>query len=160
MLTLKRHAALALSLAALAAGCATPDKVYESTAEKNLHITAKSAGNSFATVKATFLYVYVLTPECKLDYLGHVLVNAPVVDVGLPTGKPLVLTAEFAKAGRFDHGGVRNSYSYLVQPRPGYAYAAEIVHDEQFHKFALAEGRRGGPMRALERKSAEGCTQK
>ena len=149
-----------MAIAAAVAACATPDKVYQSTGEKNLRISAKTAGNSFATVKATFLYVYEVTPECKLDYLGHVLVDAPTLEVGLPTGKPLLLTAEFARGGRFDHSGLRNQYSYLVQPRPGYQFAAEILHEEQFHKFALSEGRRGGPMRALERRSAEGCTAK
>ena len=158
-MTLAKSIALVAVTGALAA-CATPDKAYQSTADKNLRITAKSSGNSFATVKATFLYVYEVTPECKLDYLGHVVVNAPTTEVGLPTGKPLVLTAEFARAGRFDSGGVRNQYSYAVQPRSGYQYAAEIIHDEQFHKFALSEGRRGGAMRAMERKSPEGCKPK
>lgn len=154
-----RKAAL-VALTATVAACATPDKVYESTAEKNLRITAKTAGGSFATVRATFLYVYEVTADCKLDYLGHVVVNAPTLEVGLPTGKPLMLAAEFARGGRFDHSGLRNQYSYVLHPRSGYQYAAEIIHDEQFHKFALAEGRRGGPMRALERRSTEGCTLK
>ena len=134
--------------------------MYESQGDRNLHITAKTVGGSFATVKATFLYVYEVTPQCKLDYLGHIVVDKPALDVGLPTGKPLLLTAEFATGGRFDHSGVRNSYSYQLQPRPGYEYAAEIQHQEQFHKFALSEGRRGGAMRALERKSAEKCLPK
>jgi hypothetical protein len=155
-MTAARKAAL-VALTATVAACATPDKVYESAAEKNLRITAKTAGNSFATVRATFLYVYEVTADCKLDYLGHVVVNTPTLEVGLPTGKPLMLAAEFARGGRFDHSGLRNEYSYLLQPRSGYQYAAEIIHDEQFHKFALAEGRRGGPMRALERRSREGC---
>lgn len=158
-MTAARKAALA-ALTATAAACATPDKVYESTAEKNLRITAKTAGSSFATVRATFLYVYEVGTDCKLDYLGHVVVNTPTLEVGLPTGKPLMLAAEFARSGRFDHSGLRNKYSYLLQPRAGYQYAAEIVHDEQFHKFALAEGRRGGPMRALERRPTDGCTLK
>lgn len=159
MATLGNATLLALAALGIAA-CATPDKVYQSTSEKNLHIKAKTQGNSLATVNATFVYVYEVTAQCQLDYLGHILVDAPTLDVGLPTGKPLVLTAEFATGGRFDHSGVRNAYSYLVQPRPGYVYAAEILHEPQFHKFALSEGRRGGPMHALSRKSAEGCAPK
>lgn len=158
-MTAARKAAL-VALTAAVAACATPDKVYESTAEKNLRITAKTAGGSFATVRATFLYVYEVTADCKHDYLGHVVVDTPTLEVGLPTGKPLVLAAEFARGGRFDRSGLRNQYSYLLRPRSGYQYAAEIIHDEQFHKFALSEGRRGGPMRALERRSTEGCTPK
>jgi hypothetical protein len=158
-MTAARKAAL-VALTATLAACATPDKVYESTAEKNLRIRAKTAGNSFATVRATFLYVYEVMADCKLDYLGHVVVNTPTLEVGLPTGKPLMLAAEFARGGRFQHSGLRNQYSYLLQPRSGYQYAAEIIHDEQFHKFALAEGRRGGPMRTVERRSTEGCTLK
>ena len=154
------RALLYTALVASLAACATPDKVYQSTADKNLRITAKTSGNSFATVKATFLYVYEVTPECKLDYLGHVLVDSPTMEVGLPTGKPLVVAAEFATRGRFQEGGLRNQYSYSLQPRSGYTYAAEIIHDEQFHKFALTEGRRGGAMRAVERKSPEGCKAK
>jgi hypothetical protein len=159
MTTPAAQAAL-VALTAVLAACATPDKVYESTADKNVRITAKTSGSSFATVKATFLYVYQVMPDCKLDYLGHVVVDAPTMDLGLPTGKPLVVTAEFARSGRFDHSGLRNQYSYALQPRSGYQYAAEIIHDEQFHKFALSEGRRGGSMRAVERKPPAGCTQK
>src|ERR687895_776238 len=95
--------AVLVALTAMVAACATPDKVYESTAEKNLRITAKSAGNSFATVRATFLYVYEVAADCKFAYLGHVVVNSPTLEIGLPTGKPLMLAAEFTRGGRFDH---------------------------------------------------------
>src|SRR2546423_652319 len=101
ILLAKKPAVLALAVAL--AGCATPDKTYESQGDKNLYITAKTVGGSFATVKAPFLYVYEVTPQCKLDSLGHIVVDKPALDVGLPTGKPLLLTAEFATGGRFDH---------------------------------------------------------
>jgi hypothetical protein len=144
----------------LAGGCSTPDKVYESTPEKNLRIAGKTLGDSFAQVNRMYLYVYEVNRQCKLDYLGHVALDKPALEVGLPTGKPLMLTAEFASGGRFDRSGVRNSYSYALELRPGYDYAAEIVHTAQFHKFALSEARRGGPMRALERRGLEGCAPK
>src|SRR3954463_5791419 len=161
MATLKHLAPLLGLLAALAAGgCSTPDKVYESTPERNLRIAGKTLGDSFAQVNRMFLYVYEVNRQCKLDYLGHVALDKPALEVGLPTGKPLMLRAEFASGGRFDRSGVRNSYSYALELRPGYDYAAEIVHTAQFHKFALSEARRGGPMRALERRGLEGCVAK
>ncbi len=145
-------------LAALAAGgCATADKVYQSGGENNLRITGKTLGDSFAQVNRIYLYVYEVSQKCKLDYLGHVALDKPALEVGLPTGKLLVLTAEFASSGRFDRSGLRNQYSYAIELRPGYDYAAEIVHTEQFHKFALSEGRRGGSMRPLERRKLEAC---
>ena len=158
MATLRNLAAL-LGLLALA-GCGTPDKIYQSTPEKNLRIAGKTLGDSFAQVNRIYLYVYEVNRQCKLDYLGHVALDKPTLEVGLPTGKPLMLTAEFASGGRFDRSGVRNSYSYALELRPGYDYAAEIVHTEQFHKFALSEGRRGGTMRALQRQGLEGCVPK
>jgi hypothetical protein len=156
----QRGACLALICALAAGGCGTADKVYQSNGEKNLRITAKTLGDSFATVNAMYLYVYEIDRQCKLDYLGHVAVDKPALEVGLPTGKPLVLTAQFASGGRFDRSGLRNSYSYLIELRPGYHYAADIQHQPQFHKFALSEGRRGGPMRGVERKGPESCVPK
>jgi len=154
-----KHLAALLGLLALA-GCSTPDKVYQSTPEKNLRIAGKTLGDSFAQVNRMYLYVYEVDRQCKLDYLGHVALDKPALEVGLPTGKLLMLTAEFASGGRFDRSGVRNSYSYALELRPGYDYAAEIVHTEQFHKFALSEARRGGTMRALQRQGLEGCVPK
>ncbi len=154
-----RHLAALLGLLALA-GCSTPDKVYESTPEKNLRIAGKTLGDSFAQVNRIYLYVYEVNRQCKLDYLGHVALDKPTLEVGLPTGKLLMLSAEFASGERFGRSGVRNSYSYALELRPGYDYAAEIVHTEQFHKFALSEARRGGPMRALQRQGLEGCVPK
>jgi hypothetical protein len=160
MTTPKLAAILGLLGALALGGCGTADKVYQSTADKNLRISAKTLGNSFATVNAMFLYVYEVNRQCQLDYLGHVALDQPTLEVGLPVGKPLLLKAEFASGGRFDRSGLRNAYSYLIELRPGYAYAADIQYQQQFYKFALSEGRRGGPMRTVERKALESCVAK
>jgi hypothetical protein len=139
-------------------GCATGEKFYKSNGENNLYIENKTEPNSFSEVRATFLYVYEVTSVCKLDYLGQVTLDKPTLTVGLPVGKPLLLTVEFASRSRFDESTLRNSSSYLLRPRPGYDYTTNIQHQKKSYKFVLWENSHGGgAKRLVERKGLDTC---
>jgi len=139
-------------------GCATTEQAYRTTEEKNLRIEAKTDPNSFGKVRSTYLYVYEVDRRCETNYLGYVRLDKPLIEIGLPTGKLLMLTADFVASERFSSSTTRNSYSYLLQPQPGYDYAADIQHREKLYKFTLMERHRGsGTKRVVERKDLSSC---
>jgi hypothetical protein len=143
------------------AGCAGDGvRDYRSVGENNLSIDAKIQPNSFGSVRGSFLHVYEVDAQCKLVYIGTVALDKPRTDVGLPTGKLLFLRAEFVSRERFSEGGTRNGYSYVLQPRAGYRYAADIRQQDRMYKFALTERSPGGVRRELERRGAERCAGK
>lgn len=112
--------------------------------------------NSLSTARAAFLYLYEVGPRCQQNYLGTVTLDKPTIDIGLPKDKLLLLTAEFAAVGRFSQSSTRNVYSYLLQPRPGYDYAAVIQQQERLYKFTLTERRHGSnTSHVVERKGLE-----
>jgi hypothetical protein len=132
-------------------GCATTEQAYRTTEEKNLRIEAKTERSSFGKVRSTFLYVYEVDRRCETNYLGYVRLDKPVIEIGLPTGKLLMLTADFVATAR-------NRYSYLLQPQPGYDYVADILHREKLYKFTLMERSRGsGTKRVIEHKDLGSC---
>jgi hypothetical protein len=155
-----RPIAALVALLALA-GCAGDGvRDYRSVGENNLSIDAKIQSNSFGTVRGALLHVYELNAACKLVYIGTIALDKPKVDVGLPTGKLLFLRAEFVTRERFSESGTRNGYSYVLQPRAGYRYAADIRQQDRMYKFALTERAPGGARRELERRGAERCAEK
>jgi hypothetical protein len=138
-------------------GCASGERVFTSAEKKNLHIATSLEPNSFGSVRATFLYVYEMDTRCKPNYLGYVRLEQPTIELGLPTGTLLVLTAEFMTRGRFSESEVRNAYEYLIQPQPGQEYFADIRHQNNLYKFSLTESRNGGAKRNVDRKGGEAC---
>jgi hypothetical protein len=153
---------LSILLALLAlAGCAGDGvRDYKSVGENNLSIDAKIQPNSFGSVRGSFLHVYEVNAQCKLVYVGTIALDKPKVDVGLPTGKLLFLRAEFVSRERFSESGTRNGYAYLLEPRAGYRYAADIRQQDRMYKFALTERAPGGARREIERRGLERCAEK
>ena len=151
-------ALLYLVLFLAVAGCATTEKIYTTTGEKNLQIEFKGLADSFTEKQASYLYVYDVDPRCQVDYLGYVSLDSPSIKIGIPTGKLLLLTVEFVTAERFSGSGIRNQYSYLLKPRSGYDYLADVQNTEKRYKFALMERHRGsGAKRVIERKGLDSC---
>lgn len=161
-MTISEKKILSLLLGLLAVlGCAAGEKLYTSTAENNLRIESKLPDNGFFERNAAFLYIYEVTAKCELNYIGYVGLERSLIDIGLPTGKLLQLTVEFVQGHISGSGRIRTNYSYLLQPRPGYEYTADVRNTEKLYKFSLKEGRRGGgAKRAVEPKNLASCIAK
>lgn len=140
-------------------GCATTgDRPYVYDGAQNMSIASETEPSTAGEVRATFLYVYAVTPNCELDYLGHLRLDKPTLRTGLPIGRPLLLTAEFVNRPRFSESTLRNSKSYFFTARSGYEYAAHVRHDSKSYKFLLWDHRRGGgAKRLLEHKDLDAC---
>lgn len=154
-----RNAALAGALFLAAVSCATTgDKPYRYDGERNLSIASETEPSKSGEVRATFLYVYAVTSNCELDYLGHLRLDRPTLRTGLPIGRPLLLTAEFVNRPRFSESTLRNSHSYFFTARSGHEYAAHVRHDSKSYKFVLWGHRRGGGAKQLlEHKDLDAC---
>ena len=142
-------------------GCASGEKLYTSTTENNLRIESKLPDSGFFERNAAFLYIYEVTAQCELNYLGYVGLEKSLIDIGLPTGKLLQLTVEFAHGHISGSGSSRTNYSYQLQPRPGYEYVADVRNTEKLYKFSLKEVRRGGgEKRTVESRNMSSCVEK
>ncbi len=153
-----RNVTLAGALLLAVVGCATGDKPYGYDGERNLSIASETEPSTLGEVRATFLYVYAVTPNCELDYLGHLRLDKPTLRTGLPVGRPLLLTAEFVNRPRFNESTLRNSHSYFFTARSGHEYTAHVRHDSKSYKFVLWDHPRGGgAKRLLEHKDLDAC---
>jgi hypothetical protein len=121
-------AALAL---ALAAGCAGT-RHYASLPEKNLQIRSSLSG-----AKAV-MGVHRLDSKCAAEYEGAVELDQPVVQVGLPPGRPSLLVFEFYGSS-FLSGS--NSIKKEVDhtPRPGYRYEARVRYKDALYGVEVFE---------------------
>jgi hypothetical protein len=136
-------------------GCATSgEKEYTSAGKNNLHIRASVED---ARGRATFMYIYELDEKCERNYLGYIRLeqDKPTLDYGLPEGKPLLVTAEFV----LDRS--RNATEYLIQPKAGQEFFADVRFQGSIYKFTLAESHNGSARRNIERGGSHGgCVMK
>lgn len=147
----------AMLLAVVACGT-TGDRPYRYDGERNFSIASETEPSTPGEVRATFLYVHAVTPNCELDYLGHLRLDKPALQTGLPIGRPLLLTAEFVNRPRFSESTLRNSHSYFFTVRSGHDYTADVRHESKSYKFVLWDRRRGGgPKRLLEHRDLDTC---
>ncbi|HEY0665619.1 MAG TPA: hypothetical protein VGD24_06105 [Gallionella sp.] len=160
MLTISRiGVAVASIFLTVLAGCAS-DPAYISTADKNLHIENKLIESGFAHKYYSYLYVSEVDQNCQFKYLGYVALDKPILDIGLPTNKPLLLRAEFATFNRFSQPKVsRIDTSYLIQLKPNAKYAADIQRNEIMYKFTLYNGQMiGDPKRRIGKNNNNACS--
>jgi len=125
----RRTAVAALSFA-LAAGC-TESRPYPDLPEKNLQVRTATDGGR------VILEVHSLDASCTANYEGFVTLDKPLIEVGLPSGKPTVLVFEFHRAGRSAEAPTRKEVHLL--PRPGNRYEMRVAYKESIYDFELRE---------------------
>jgi len=110
----------------LLAGCCDKHP-YEGAAYKNLQVRAVSSSGSVA------LDVYSLDAKCSATYEGYVVLDRPVVEVGLPAGRPSLLVFEF------HNPKVANKKELQVAPRATYRYEIRATLKEAIYDIELRE---------------------
>src|SRR6185503_18531460 len=112
------------------AGCEVT-QYYSSLPEKNLQVRSSLSG-----VRAV-MGVHRLD-KCTVYYEGIVELDRPVVEVGLPPGRPSVLVFEFFSSGLV-MGNTSIKKEIMVQPLPGYRYEASAVYKDSLYDVSLRE---------------------
>jgi hypothetical protein len=120
----------AVAAALLLAGCEAT-RYYGGTPEKNLQVTTSLSGTRAA------MGVHRLD-KCTTYYEGVVELDRPVVEVGLPTGRPSVLVFEFYSSGLL-MGNTSVKKEAMVLPRPGYRYEARAVYKDSLYDVDMRE---------------------
>lgn len=142
------HQSLAVLAFALAAGCAGT-RHYASLPEKNLQIRSSLSG-----AKAV-MGVHRLDQKCAAQYEGAVELDQPVVEVGLPPGRPSLLVFEFYGSSFFSGSHSITKEAHLA-PRPGYRYEARVSYKDALYGVEVFEiDPRSGRSRELD--TRRGC---
>ena len=128
-MSVARTAAVAV-LALGLAGC-TESRPYANLPEKNLQVRTATDGGRVV------LEVHSLDGSCTTSYEGFVALDKPLVEVGLPSGKPAVLVFDFQKAGRGTEAPIRKEVHLL--PRAGNRYEARVAYKESIYDIELRE---------------------
>ena len=110
----------------LLAGC-SDRRPYEGTAYKNLQVRTVSTSGSVA------LDVYSLDAKCSATYEGFVVLDRPVVEVGLPPARPSLLVFEFRDPN------VSNKKEVQVIPRVTYRYEVRVALKGAIYDIELRE---------------------
>ena len=132
----------AVAAALLLAGCEAT-RYYGGPPEKNLQVTTSLSGTRAA------MGVHRLD-QCTTYYEGVVDLDRPVVEVGLPIGRPTVLVFEFYSSGLL-MGNTSVKKEAMLLPRPGYRYEASAVYKDSLYDVQLREiDPRGGTARDLD----------
>jgi hypothetical protein len=142
--------ARALAVAALlaAAGCGST-KHYADSAEKNLQVRTAAVGASVV------MGVHSLDSKCFAEYEGVVTLDRPVIEVGLPPGRPSLLVFEFYSSSLLSGSSSTKKEARLL-PRPGYRYEARVTYKDALYGVDLWEiDPRSGARRELE--TRRGC---
>jgi hypothetical protein len=124
------HQAVVIALA-LVAGCAST-RYYSDLPEKNLQVRSSLSGSK------AVLGVHKLDARCAAEYEGVVALDRPVVDVGLPPGRPSLLVFEFYSSG-FLSGSTSIKKQVRLAPRPGYRYEARVSYKDSLYGVELRE---------------------
>jgi len=136
------HQAIAAVLGlALLAGCEAT-RYYSGTSEKNLKVSSSLSGTR------AVMGVHRLD-GCSTVYEGIVELDKPVVDVGLPPGRPTVLVFEFYSSSLL-MGNTSIKKEAMVQPRPGYRYEASVSYKDALYDVQLWEYAPRGAGRELD----------
>ena len=136
------YQAVAVVLAlALAAGCEAT-RYYSGPSEKNLKVQASLSGTR------AVMGVHRLE-GCTVQYEGVVDLDRPVVEVGLPPGRPTVLVFEFYASGLL-LGNTSMKKEAMLQPRPGHRYEARVNYKDSLYDVQIWEYDPRGARRELD----------
>ena len=130
-----------LTLSVAACGSA---KHYADLPEKNLQVRIAATG------ARVVMGVHALDSKCAADYEGVVALDRPLVEVGLPPGRPSLLVFEFYSSSLLSGSSSTKKEARLV-PRPGYRYEARVSYKDALYDVELREvDPRGGAGRELD----------
>lgn len=129
-------------------GCAAVQP-YSNHLEKNLEIRTESAPKVRTSVD-----VYRLDAACSGKYQGTIMLDRPVVFVGIPPNEPSYLVFEFASSSFM--GGSRSvvAYDTVLDPR-GQKYNIEVRYVDNMYDVRIREAEKRG--RVIERKELSVC---
>jgi hypothetical protein len=117
-------------LAAMALGLAACDvsQPYSGVAETNMQVRTNVTSGRIA------LDVMSVSNRCETAYLGYVALDRPVVEIGLPVGRPSLLVFQFE-----GKGNTPIKKEVQVTPRTGNRYEATVTYKASIYDIELRE---------------------
>src|SRR5579859_2489038 len=133
-------------------------KSYRSTLPPNVHFrTVVTTGSVFRSGAAA-VDIYRSLADCKLEHLGRLLLDKPIVDAGLPTGDALYIEFILGSKTFMSTSASAIRYDTELTLRPGYEYDMQLRFLPHTYSLEMRELRKGGGAgRGIERKSGSDC---
>jgi len=130
---------LVLLLGGLATACSSV-KYYPNTLEKNVLVkTTLDSGSVFNEAQAHF-HVYSIDKQCNEVHLGAVKLDQPEVEVGIATGKPVVIEVAFGIGGNFfSSSSSVIRVETMLTPRTHYFYDVNASYDDGIYDVEVFE---------------------
>jgi hypothetical protein len=145
------RSAVAFAAVVLTAGCSGL-KTYPNDGLKNVHVATQTERG----VRAA-LHVHEVNGECTTRYQGTLALDRPLLELGVPAGRPSYLVVSFDTSS-FMAGSRSTSVGTLVTPRSGYEYELAVRYKQDIYDIALREiDRDKGVSRPLARRPLSGC---
>lgn len=144
---------LILVFGALLTGCATQ---YPNSLEKNLTVRLKLQKNSgFLTSANAIVNVSEIGKDCSLDDQGYVDLVQGDNQVGLPLGRPVLVTFKVAHSGPASSSSVETGA--VLTPKAGARYLGEANYVDAMYSFRLYEVTSGGKKALPVMETVPGC---
>ena len=145
-----RYPAL-FAVAVLLAGC-SGIKTYPNDLPKNLQVrTEASSGSAFSSLRVA-LHIHQVDSSCRTEYQGTVQLDAPSIDVGLPSARTSYLIFTFSGSSFLGGNSSSTRYDTLLQPRPGASYDARVRYKDGIYHVELRDAGR-----EIERRTLADC---
>ena len=135
-------------------------KTYPNNLDKNLVIkTETDSGSFFSSLKAS-LDIYDVNADCKLDYIGTVKLDQPVIEVGVKPERISYLSFRFNSSSFLNSSSSNVSYDTLVKLRKQYRYDARVRYKNDIYNVEILEYRSANTRgRELAARHLEQCKQ-
>jgi hypothetical protein len=152
--------ALVAFIALVLAGCGGV-KSYRSDLPHNVHFrTVVTTGSIFKSAAAD-VDIYRDIGNCKIQHLGRVTLDKPVVEVGVPAGEPIYIEFLLMSKTFLSSSASALRYDTQLMLRPGYEYDMQLKFLERTYTLEMRELKKGSSSgRLIERKSGSDCKPK
>jgi hypothetical protein len=130
---------LVLLLGVLATACSSIN-YYPNTLDKNVLVkTTLGSGSMFSDISA-HLHVYSINNQCEQAHLGAVALDKPEVEVGIATGKPVVIEVAFGRGGGFfSSSSSVTRVETLLTPKKNFFYEVNASYVDGIYDFEVFE---------------------
>ena len=131
---------LVLLFGLLVTGCSSI-KYYPNTLDKNVlvKVIKLDSGSMFNEAQAHF-HIYNIDKQCNQLHLGAVKLDQPEVEIGVVTGKPVVLEVAFGIGGNyFSTTSSTIRVETMLTLRKNYFYDVTAMYDDGIYDVEVIE---------------------
>ena len=129
---LNRTAVAVFITALFLVGCSAM-KLYKVELPRNLQVSSR-----IESVEAT-LDIYRVGKQCETAYLGTVVLDRNMIELGIAKELPSYLVVGFSGSSFWSNSSSYTSYNITLLPREAYQYELEVSYIDDIYHVAVYE---------------------